>query len=419
MDMAVLSLIFLVACIIIGFVLKRNLGFIAIALALILGRIAGVSDAEIIAGFNTNLFVILLGVTYLFTIAMSNGTLEAIVRHIVALAGRRVYLIPLIFFILGAIMAMAGPGTIPTLALTTILSTAIAKELDIDPLPFTLGCFMGAAGGGMSPLASTGIVALNLAEKEGYTGIGIPYMFTVLVAFALFGLAYYFVTGLFKLRADTVPESILHQEKITRPQWITIGGMAVMLILVIFFKVNVGLASFLVAAILNIIGVCEERKVFAEISWSTLIMVCGVSVLMNLVIVLGGIDKLSGWLVSIMTPFTAPALMSLSAGCFGFFASTIGVVIPTLVPAVPDIAAGLGGAVDPFSLFSALSVGSQISGISPASTGGALVLAAYVTLYKPNSDQKNRYFIRLFITSIIGVLFVSALGLVGFYSWFI
>ncbi|MBQ1501702.1 MAG: hypothetical protein IIZ45_03695, partial [Firmicutes bacterium] len=127
MDMAVLSLIFLVACIIIGFVLKRNLGFIAIALALILGRIAGVSDAEIIAGFNTNLFVILLGVTYLFTIAMSNGTLEAIVRHIVALAGRRVYLIPLIFFILGAIMAMAGPGTIPTLALTTILSTAIAK----------------------------------------------------------------------------------------------------------------------------------------------------------------------------------------------------------------------------------------------------------------------------------------------------
>ena len=71
------------------------------------------------------------------------------------------------------------------------------------------------------------------------------------------------------------------------------------------------------------------------------------------------------------------------------------------------------------TLISALSVGSQVSGISPASTGGALVLAAYVTLYKPNSDQKNRYFLRLFITSIIGVLFMSALGFIGLYSWFI
>ena len=417
MELAIISLLFLVACVVVGFLLKRNIGLIAIALALILGRIANIPDAEIISGFNTNLFVILLGVSYLFTIANSNGTLENIVRHIVALAGRHINLIPVIFVVLGALMSMAGPGTVPTLALTTILSTALAKELDIDPLPFTVCCFMGAAGGGMSPIASTGIVALDLAAKEGYTGLEMPYMFTVLFAFLIFGAVYYFATGLFKLRADKIPESIKNQKKMTKDQWITLAGMIFMLLLVIFFKINVGLAAFLVAAILNIIGVCDEKKVFAEIPWSTLIMICGVSVLMNLVITLGGIDKISGWLASIMTPYTAPALMAVSSGLFGLFASTVGVVIPTLVPAVPGIIAGLGGGVDPCTLISALSVSSQISGISPASTGGALALAAFVTLYNPTGDQKNRYFIRLFITSIVAVLFVSALGLTGFYSW--
>ena len=71
----------------------------------------------------------------------------------------------------------------------------------------------------------------------------------------------------------------------------------------------------------------------------------------------------------------------------------------------------------PLSLISALSIGSQIAGISPASTGGALALAAFVTMYKPNAEEKNRYFIRLFITAILGVLFMSALGLTGFYTW--
>lgn len=418
MDPAIISLLFLVGCIIIGFVCKRNIGFIAIALALILGRIYGVSDSEIISGFNTNLFVILLGVSYLFTIAQSNGTLDNIVRHIVALAGRRINLIPIIFVVFGALLAMAGPGTIPVLALTTILSTALAKELNIDPLPFTVCCFMGAAGGGMSPLASTGIVALDLAAKAGYTGIGIKYMFTVLIAFMIFAVIYYFATGLFKLRSDDIPESIRHREPMNKQQWFTLAGIALMLVLVIFFKVNVGLASFAVAAILNLLGVCQEKKVFAEIPWSTLIMICGMSVLMELVITLGGIDKISQWLSSIMTPYTAPALMALSSGFFGLFASTVGVVIPTLVPAVPGIIASLGGSVSPLALISALSISSQVSGISPVSTGGALALAAFVTVFKPNTDEKNRYFLRLFITSIIAVLFMSVLGLTNFYCLF-
>ena len=204
---------------------------------------------------------------------------------------------------------------------------------------------------------------------------------------------------------------------LTRQQWITIAGIVIMILLVLIFGINVGLASFLIAAILNIMGMCDERQILKEINWGTLVMICGTGVLMNVIIELGGIDKLSSALASIMTPYTAPSLMSLSSGTMGFFASTSGVVIPTMVPAVPGIVETLGGGVTPLSLISALSIGSQIAGISPASTGGALALAAFVTMYKPNAEEKNRYFIRLFITAILGVLFMSALGLTGFYTW--
>ena len=61
--MALLSLVFLLLAIMLGFIRKMNTGLLCIAFALLLGRMAGISDAEIIKGFfvpdafGCNLFV--------------------------------------------------------------------------------------------------------------------------------------------------------------------------------------------------------------------------------------------------------------------------------------------------------------------------------------------------------------------------
>ena len=60
--MALLSLGFLLLAIMLGFIRKMNTGLLCIAFALLLGRMAGISDAEIIKGFNASLFLMLLGV---------------------------------------------------------------------------------------------------------------------------------------------------------------------------------------------------------------------------------------------------------------------------------------------------------------------------------------------------------------------
>ena len=64
--MALASLAALGLAIFLGFVKKMNTGLLCTALALLVGRLAGISDDEIIRGFNYSLFLMLLGVTYLF-----------------------------------------------------------------------------------------------------------------------------------------------------------------------------------------------------------------------------------------------------------------------------------------------------------------------------------------------------------------
>ena len=75
-SIALISLIILIACIAIGFVLKKNVGLIAILAAAIFGSVVGYSDSAIIKGFSSSTFIMLLGVSLLCTIATNNGTLE-------------------------------------------------------------------------------------------------------------------------------------------------------------------------------------------------------------------------------------------------------------------------------------------------------------------------------------------------------
>lgn len=56
MNMAIISLLFLLAAIAAGYFLKMNTGLVAIALALIIGRIGGMGDSAIIKGFSGSIF---------------------------------------------------------------------------------------------------------------------------------------------------------------------------------------------------------------------------------------------------------------------------------------------------------------------------------------------------------------------------
>ena len=144
--MALLSLGLLLASIFLGFFRHMNTGLLAIGFALILGRVCGIPDKEIIQGFNYSLFMILLGVTYLFSLAQLNGSLELLAKKVVALAGKHTFMIPIVIYVFSVVLSALGPGTVPTMAIMMVFSMALAAEMGIDPamLPRYL-CGMAAS----------------------------------------------------------------------------------------------------------------------------------------------------------------------------------------------------------------------------------------------------------------------------------
>lgn len=413
--MALLSLLFLLLAIFLGFVRKMNTGLLCIAFALVLGRMSGVSDAVIMKGFNSSLFIMLLGVTYLFSMAQINGSLDLLAQKVIALAGRRVYLIPVIIYVFSIVLAALGPGSVPTMAIMMVFSMSLAAEMKISPVLLSTLTVLGSCAGGLSPLAATGIIGANLCAEFGLTGIENDFLLNGVFSFTVYAVIVYVWLGGYKLRAaEDVGEKVI--QSFNRKQLLTIAGIVAMVFMVMLLHINVGLVSFAVAAVLSFLRVSEEAKAIRHIPWNTLLLITGVGVLMQLIIDLGGINILSAALVSIMSAKSAAAVMGLTSGIMSWFSSSSGVVMPTLLPTVPHIAQQLGG-VNELELASSITTISHVAAISPLSTGGALALAAYASAANANQKQQQNLFMKMFGVSALGVSVLCVFSYFGMFHW--
>lgn len=414
--MAMFSLVLLLVAIVFGFWRKMNTGLIAFAFALLLGKIAGISDKVIISGFNYSLFIMLLGVTYLFSLAQMNGCLELLAKKVVALAGKRTWLIPIIIYLFSTVLAAIGPGTVPTMAIMMVFSMALAAEMGINPAMLSALSVLGAAGGGVSPLASTGIIGINLCASFGVTGTEIPFLVNGVLSSTVYGTIVYIVCGGYKLHSDK-ETNLKDLPSFDHKQLLTLGGIAIMVFMVMILKINVGLTAFAVAAVLSFLRVADESKAILRIPWGTLLLITGVGVLMNLIIKVGGIALLADMLASVMNEKTAMTVMGLTAGIMSWFSSTSGVVMPTLLPVIPDIMARLGPSINPVEMATGITMMSNTAGISPLSTGGALALAAYSSASGATADEQQKLFLQMFGISALGVVTLSIFAYFGLYRW--
>ena len=134
MDLSLISLIVLAVVVAIGFIKKVNIGFFSIGAAFLLGSYGQMSAKQIAAGVSSSMFVTLVGVTFLFGMASANGTLNLLSKKVVALVGKRTYLIPILMFVLSAFISAIGPGHIAAGILMTTFAVYLAFELKINPM---------------------------------------------------------------------------------------------------------------------------------------------------------------------------------------------------------------------------------------------------------------------------------------------
>ncbi|MCR2043066.1 SLC13 family permease [Anaerosalibacter massiliensis] len=407
--MEIVTLLALVLAIIIGFRKQINTGLVSILMAFIVGHfMLGLDGKEIVSGWPTNLFFILLGMTLLFGMAKANGTLTLITKKISSLAKGNTKLLPIIFFALTGVIAGIGPGNIAAVALMAPIAMELTDSEDIPEILMATMIISGSLAGALSPLAPTGIIAINLAAEQGLEVSKSIFLSCISTSVIMGGL-FYFIFGGHKLQNKN--SKIHNIQTFNREQKITSLIILLVIIGILVYKMDIGLIAFSGAVILLLLGVVDEKAAIIEVPWSTLILVSGVAVLVNVVGIGGGIDFLSGFLAKIMNEKTATSIMAITAGLMSAVSSASGVVLPTLIPTIPKIATGIGGNISEIALVSAIVVGAHTVTFSPLSTLGAIALSS-----STERIDKQKFFGQLLVVGLLSVLLAGVLGFLGLYN---
>src|SRR3954470_17749174 len=224
LDLAWISLAALVITVVISCTASVNPGVVALVFAWLIGTYLGPAGGKaiglkgVVAGFPSELFLTLAGVTLLFSQADANGTLARVTRAAVRGCRGNVGLIPVAFFGLALALASIGAGNIAAAALVGPMAMAVADRAGIPAFLMTIMVAHGAVAGALSPFAPTGIIAGGLMSRMGLSGYEWrTYVFNLL-ANLFVAFAGYFALGGWRLlrRRDPVPSDLRDAVEVDR-----------------------------------------------------------------------------------------------------------------------------------------------------------------------------------------------------------
>jgi len=408
---AVASLIALLIAIALSLTSRINVGVVAMVFAWVIGTaVAGLKPDQVAAGFPSALFLTLTGVTLLFALAETNGTLERLANRAVLLARGNARVIPILFFVIAFVLSSIGPGAISTVALLIPLAMAIGIRAGVRPFLTALMVANGANAGNLSPISAIGVVANAKMAEAGLSGHAGKVWLASFLAHALVSAVAYVVLARQRQLAGsaTTANTATPVVELTRRHWATIATIGVWIVGVVVFKLNVGMAAFAAAAVLVLARVADEQSAVRQVPWGVIVMVCGVTVLIALLERTGGMELFTTMLARLASPATVNGVVAFVTGLISSWSSTVGVVLPVFLPAVPSLVAKVGGG-DPLAVALSITVGGSMVDVSPLSTLGALCVAAVA-----DPTEGRRLFRQLLVwglsMSVVGALLCQALA---------
>jgi Na+/H+ antiporter NhaD/arsenite permease-like protein len=406
---AVLSLVALLVAIALSMATKLNVGVAAMACAWLIGTYAaGLKAEQVAAGFPSSLFLTLTGVTLLFALAETNGTLERLARRAVGLARGQARLIPVLLFVAAFALASVGPGAIIAVALIVPMAMPVATRAGVPRFLTALAVANGANAGNLSPISAIGILANTKMAEAGIGGHGAKVWIANFVAHLVVTTVAYVALGGWRLPPAPAETGDETAPGFDLRHWLTMAIIGAWIAGVIALQVNVGLAAFLAAAILVLLSLADETEATRRVPWGVIVMVCGVTVLIAVLEKTGGLELFTSLLARLATPATINGTVAFVTGLISTWSSTSGVVLPSFLPTVPGLVQKVGGG-DPLAVALSINVGSAMVDVSPLSTLGALCVA---TVADP--AEAKRLFRQLLIwglsMSVVGALLCQLLA---------
>ena len=356
-----------------------NVGVLAFALAWIFGLVGGGGSDLVVKAFPAQLFVTLAGVTLLFALAESNGTLERVATAALRLARGDARALPVILFFIACAVSTVGPGAIASVALVAPMAMAVARRAGVSPFLTALAVTNGANAGNLSPVSAVGVIANTKMAEAGLGGHEIKVWAANFFAHLIVGAVAYLALGGRRRSgggsAEATAGTATWGAGFSRPQWLTVAVIAAWIAAVMGLGVPLGPAAFAGAAALILIRAAEETDALRRMPWPAILMVTGMSALVGVVERTGGMALFTSLLARLARPSTVNALIAFVTGVISTYSSTSGVVLPAFLPTVPGLVREMGGG-DPLAIALSINVGASIVDVSPLSTLGALCVAA-------------------------------------------
>ena len=440
MSPELLSILVLAVVFVIATTRSVNMGALAFAAAFGVGTLVADLDADgVFAGFPGDLFVVLVGVTYLFALARANGTTDWLVHAAVRMVRGRVALIPWVMFALTGALTAIGAVSPAAVAIVAPIALSFAARYGISPLLMGAMVVHGAQAGGFSPISIYGSIVNGIVEREKLPGSEITLFLASLLANLVIAAVVFAVCGGPKLWRQgavtetaappakgedepggtagsgggsgggvtrTAPASTLTRTDapatavpLTAPVIATLVCLAALVVAVLGFDLDAGLTAITLAVVLSTVWPDDSRRAVTEIAWPTVLLITGVLTYVGVLDEMGTITWAGEGVGGIGVPLLAAVLLCYIGAIVSAFASSVGIMGALIPLAVPFLAQGEIGAV---GMVAALAVSATVVDVSPFSTNGALVLAA-----APDVDRE-RFFRQLMAYGGIVVAAVPA-----------
>lgn len=428
MSIHVIGVVALVLVFVIGTLRPVNIGALALIATFLVGTlVANETAKEVLAGFPPDLFVLLVGVTYLFGLASVNGTLEWLVDRAIGLLGDRPALVPWLIFGFSAVPTTAGALGPAGVAMLAPLCLRLGERYGVDRRMAALMVMHGSCLGNFSPLNGLAVIVRTVAEKNGLEVSASELFFSnaayniglALVIYLLFGGRALLhakrdqVAGAVDLRARTdarvedpviagtggdetavgevrsggaaagtgraavtVPGRVAHEAPVKvalrLDQVVTLVVIVGVAVGALVFDLEIGFLALIAAAVVHLVFPTRFEQADRRIVWSVVLLICGIVTFVGALQRYGTITVLGEGIADLGSPLLTAFLLCLVGALTSAFASSaglLGVLIPLAVPFL------VRGEVGVTAMVVALSISATVVDSTPFSSVGALTLA--------------------------------------------
>ncbi|MGY1636504.1 SLC13 family permease [Geodermatophilus sp. SYSU D00742] len=412
MSIDVLAVVVLLAVFLVGTVSTVNIGALALVGAFGLGTLVlGEDLPTVLSGFPANLFMLLFGITYLFSVAAANGTTEWLVMSMARLVRGNARVVPLLLFAVTAAVTSAGAPGQAAAGIMAPIGISLAREFGIRPLLAGLMVVTGVGAGTFSPLSTLGIIANASVAGEGFDVSPVVLWLATLGFNVVLAVVVYLVLGGLRATGDRLDDAVRATDgsgsplesapsagtggggaatvvatapvtarpRLDAARVTTLAAIALVALGSLVLGWDIGMLAIVAAVVVHTVFPRKENT--AHISWNVILLVCGLVTLIEVLDRAGTITRIGEGVAGVGSPVVSALLLCGVAALVSAFASSTGVIGAIVPLAIPLMALGH---LSPTALLIAIALSATVVDASPFSSVGALVVAS-----APEEQQRS------------------------------